>query len=136
MNKLLNLACLLSLCALTACVSGARTSLDESNTYPAGKKIRGPRVNVGNFLGVTLLSIDTGLQSAFEEPTVVAGGSVLSKTGIEALNAATRSERGGIKTVGYNVKQAQTDVSTNAAPTVEALGGAAGKLINKAAGAP
>jgi hypothetical protein len=121
---------------LTGCLAGGRTQGDEVKLYEKGKQVRGPRLNLGNILSLQLVTVDIDLKSSVEEPAVVVGGSVLSKTGLESLNAKVASERGGTNTtklVGYDTKGLTTDVSTNAAATVTSVGEAGGKLINKAA---
>lgn len=126
------------LALFSGCVGGIRSATDQVTDHAAtgGTSVRGPKVDLGKTVTITLFTVETKVVKRTEEPVLAAGASAFSKTGIEALNAATRSERGGLKTVGYDLKQLNTDVSTNAAGTVEAIGGAAGKLINKAAGVP
>jgi hypothetical protein len=127
--KLFTLVAALAAALLTpGCLSGVRTQSDEVKSYgDNGRQVRGPRVNLGNVFGLQLFTVDVGLKQSVEEPAVVAGTSVLSKTGLESLNAAVRTERGGtnlVKTVGYDTKGLTTDVSTNAAPLVKEAGDA------------
>jgi hypothetical protein len=138
MKKLIALTVALAFCA--GCVDFIRTQNDWVKTYGAnGKQIQGPSLNVGNLIGFRTGGVDLNINTSAEEPAVVGGNSILSKTGLDKLNAAYSSQRGAtntLKTVGYDSAGFSTDVSTNAAPTVEAVGSAGGKLIKEAVGAP
>lgn len=118
------------------CVDFIRTQADWVKTYgPNGKQIQGPSLNVGNLIGFRTGGVDLNVSTSADEGAVVGGNSVLSKTGLDQLNAAYKSERGATnttKTIGYDTAGFSTDVSTNAAPVIDSAGSAGGKLINRA----
>lgn len=116
MKKLLLpiLLCLAAGCITQGCATGARTQGDEANNYAAngGTKARGPRVNLGNLLGVSLFAFDGKLVSSVEEPSVVVGASALSKTGLKDFGADVKSQRGTTnlsKTIGYGIAEVTTE---------------------------
>lgn len=129
---------LLLLLALgTGCVAGSRIANDQHRNFvPAGgRQIRPVQVGLFGLITLTVGAVDTGLQSADVESSYVGGESIFSQTGLAGLAGSTTSTRHGtntVKTVGYDLKELQTDVSTNADQTISAGGSAVGNIIKNA----
>lgn len=124
---------LIALCA--GCVSGNRGSLVEHANYNNGKSFTflHPRLPFG-LADVKVLEIKLGVVNTDSADVVVSGGSILSKTGLAGLAANTTTTRNGsnaVDTVGYDIKELNTDVSTNAPATIGAGGTAIGNIIKE-----
>ena len=132
MKKLIYIIPLVILCG---CVGGVRNSIDSHANYNGqGKQITPVKVGFLGLITVSVGTVDLGLVNRDDTHVIVNGASAFSKTGIAGLNASSTATRNGsnvVTTVGYDIKELVTDVSTNAAETVGAIGTGVGNIIKE-----